>query len=920
MSYSHALDGNLAPRLQESVEQYGRTWYRRRAVRVFRDSANLSATSHLWGSIEQALADSEWFILLASPEAARSFWVRREVAWWLANRSADRMLIGITSGSAAWDIETGLVSADRTDALPPEIGDHGLPEPLLVDFRDLRTTEPSDPAFLSATVEIAATLRGVPKDDLIGEHVRQHRRRRLTLVMTGISLVVLTLLSAMTAGLALQQRDRADQQAALAEVRQLVSVADGNTDTRVDLARLLAAHAYKVQPDDRTYAALLRAVTASPQFRRFIAVSSLITSLNTSADGDSFIVGTDDGQVEVFDDRGDRLFHAVGAPSPVLLTAVDDSASHVVAGNRNELKVWDVSNSERLPRSVPEGGANAAAAISSDGTRLAVANFAEADGTTAVLGGVAVVQISDLGLVGRARLNLGVYERPVSGEDTGIHMRFADDLSLTVGVGPCDEVEADPSATSVIPRRETCSLPANGLITSSASSGSAGGYFIGGEITVFANDDPEGSLFARSPVEEADLMTVDPDLTRVAVSQSGVIHVSPLSRSQGTPAESTELRGASGVRRVEFLRGDLIVSAGDGGLQIWDTGTAGPLVHDTGIALPDSIGFVDAPVLKLSPDSTMVAVVDEDGAVTVLDVRGGAVKASYSAAELSLPYGLAWSIDAADLTVVGGDGEARTWRLADRSADPIEDLPVLAVNSAITQLSDAQRDEHGTLYLTGFYGDVVARRSGSDAEVVVPPVPGRDSYTLPKLSPAGRYAARAVATTVEVRELSTGRLIRIDMNTQPRELAFSGEQHVVVVGSDSSTKVIDLSDGAVRDFTSIDPSNLDGMTASASTIANIGLNGTISLLDLGSGDLIGRVDAAAIAPDVVTSGFTTKIALAGDRRTIVSATSDGGIGLWDVADDNLIAIACGTAGHDLAGADWRNLMGTEPPTDLPCRW
>jgi len=72
ISYSHALDGALAPSLQASVEEFGRVWYRRRALRLFRDSTNLAATPHLWGSIEVALRGSAWFVLLASPDSAQS--------------------------------------------------------------------------------------------------------------------------------------------------------------------------------------------------------------------------------------------------------------------------------------------------------------------------------------------------------------------------------------------------------------------------------------------------------------------------------------------------------------------------------------------------------------------------------------------------------------------------------------------------------------------------------------------------------------------------------------------------------------------------------------------------------------------------------------------------------------------------------
>lgn len=48
-------------------------------MRVFRDETSLSANPALWSSIQTALAESEFFILLASPEAAASKWVGQEV-------------------------------------------------------------------------------------------------------------------------------------------------------------------------------------------------------------------------------------------------------------------------------------------------------------------------------------------------------------------------------------------------------------------------------------------------------------------------------------------------------------------------------------------------------------------------------------------------------------------------------------------------------------------------------------------------------------------------------------------------------------------------------------------------------------------------------------------------------------------------
>src|SRR5437660_11235691 len=103
ISYSHAKDKPIAAALQSVVQKLGKPWYRRRALRLFRDDTSLSATPHLWPTIEQALGESRFLILLASTEAAASHWVGEEVAYWLEHKSADTLPIAVTDGTLAWD-------------------------------------------------------------------------------------------------------------------------------------------------------------------------------------------------------------------------------------------------------------------------------------------------------------------------------------------------------------------------------------------------------------------------------------------------------------------------------------------------------------------------------------------------------------------------------------------------------------------------------------------------------------------------------------------------------------------------------------------------------------------------------------------------------------------------------------------------
>lgn len=48
LSYSHAVDGQLAPAIQKALHGGAMTFFQLRAVRVFRDKTSLSANPALW--------------------------------------------------------------------------------------------------------------------------------------------------------------------------------------------------------------------------------------------------------------------------------------------------------------------------------------------------------------------------------------------------------------------------------------------------------------------------------------------------------------------------------------------------------------------------------------------------------------------------------------------------------------------------------------------------------------------------------------------------------------------------------------------------------------------------------------------------------------------------------------------------------
>jgi len=135
LSYSHAADGNLAPAVQSALHRIGRPWYRLRSMWIFRDKTGLSVNPSLWETIEAALAESEYFLLMASPESAASKWVQQEVDWWLDKRGTGSLLVLLTDGEIRWDAPATDWDWAGTTALPPSLRGRMTQEPLWVDLR-----------------------------------------------------------------------------------------------------------------------------------------------------------------------------------------------------------------------------------------------------------------------------------------------------------------------------------------------------------------------------------------------------------------------------------------------------------------------------------------------------------------------------------------------------------------------------------------------------------------------------------------------------------------------------------------------------------------------------------------------------------------------------------------------------------------
>ena len=79
--------------IQKGLHRIGRRLGQLRALRVFRDDTDLTASPDLWSRIVDALDRSRFFIVTLSPQAAQSHWVTQEIAYWLQHRGFDQLML-----------------------------------------------------------------------------------------------------------------------------------------------------------------------------------------------------------------------------------------------------------------------------------------------------------------------------------------------------------------------------------------------------------------------------------------------------------------------------------------------------------------------------------------------------------------------------------------------------------------------------------------------------------------------------------------------------------------------------------------------------------------------------------------------------------------------------------------------------------
>jgi WD40 repeat protein len=364
ISYARAVSTPLAVDLQRELERFAKRWNQVRALRVFRDDSSMSASPSLWSSIEAALTTSKYLILIATPEAAASPYVDQEVRWWLQHKGADSILLVLGAGKLTWSDPAGGFTPDSV--VPPALQRAFAEEPRWIDmtwFDDPDSTGSADPRFQERVADLAAPVRGVDRDALIGANLAEHRKtmRRARIAIAALSTLLVAALVA--GGVAVTQRNTAKRLFADSVGQRIAPEAARILNGEIaggigrGLQEILVAQQLKTNPDSGAYlnamfitAGIDKIATTVPAGLALSAPAKLIATGSTAHPGDIQIFDTD--------------LKAVGLPIQTGNDSYPKAISHdgrlLAAGNDSGVvTLWDVrtgarKGAARLPVNDPD--------------------------------------------------------------------------------------------------------------------------------------------------------------------------------------------------------------------------------------------------------------------------------------------------------------------------------------------------------------------------------------------------------------------------------------------------------------------------------------------------------------------------------------------------------------------------------------
>ncbi|MGE0220037.1 WD40 repeat domain-containing protein, partial [Mycolicibacterium sp.] len=545
-----------------------------------------------------------------------STYVDTEVAWWVRHTGAQRMLLVHAGGTIGWDRAAGEFTVES--AIPPALRGAYAEEPRWVDmtwFGAPGSLQTADPRFTERIADLSAAVRDVPRDQLIGENVRQHRKAR-RLARSAIAGLAVLLVLALVAGAvafvqrseAVRQRDLAAQQSLIARVGQLAATAVTAAQTDLQTSLALATTAYRTRPDSATLQALHEVLTTTAQLDEFITFDGPLSTVDGTPDAKLIVAGSDSGTVYLDDRQSGHRGELMDLGGPIQFLAVSDDGRTVAASARHD--------------DAPDAGRYSSAIWR--------------DGTVTELPGTEIVAMSPSGDTTAA---LPAKEPPIENAHFEIrHNGRTTELRTDIasrGNRPWTRLPDDRTLAAMDMAGNYIRMSLDGATQAStrgpmkawmlavagiSGDGSRFGYVTdlnAVEVWDLTGTPPptlgDDVLAADSGGVQATDVALDSRGTRMAVAGDGRIFVGAV-HPRGAAPQLTELRGA-GARphSLQFLSDELLLSASGSTAALWDLRRTTPLTAVTDLTVGKTCNACGPPQVAVSPDAAKVLVIGSSG-------------------------------------------------------------------------------------------------------------------------------------------------------------------------------------------------------------------------------------------------------------------------------------------------------------------
>ena len=180
----------------------------------------------------------------------------------------------------------------------------------------------------------------------------QAQRRRLSFVAGALVVALaLAVVAVVQRTEAIDQRNRADRRATIANSRAVAVQALSSMESRLDLGTLLATEAFRIAPTSEAVDALHIAAQRSIWIDRAMRHEDEVNSIAYNADGSVLASAGSDGTINLWDTaKGKRIEEPLEAGSgPVLSVAFSPDGSVLASGGGNgTVNLWDPATGNRL--------------------------------------------------------------------------------------------------------------------------------------------------------------------------------------------------------------------------------------------------------------------------------------------------------------------------------------------------------------------------------------------------------------------------------------------------------------------------------------------------------------------------------------------------------------------------------------------